>query len=151
MPYGEPAAGAVQRDRQLDELLRMTRELLEGDIALLTEIRAGREVAMRGSGEWPGLAVGGSLPLSETFCARMLEGRIGNHIADARADERVSDLAMAHQLHVGSWMGMPIRLDNMRLYVLCCLAREARPGIGERELRLLAGLAESVKATLGRE
>jgi hypothetical protein len=32
--------------------------------------------------------------------------------------------------------------------VLCCLAREARPGIGERDVRLLLGLAESVRSEL---
>jgi hypothetical protein len=36
----------------------------------------------------------------------------------------------------------------MRLYVLCCLASESRPSLGQREVRLLAGLAESVRAEL---
>lgn len=140
-------AQTSDRDRQLDELLRLTRELLEADLALLTEIRDDREVALRSCGDWPELSAGASLPLNETFCARMLEGRIGNHVADARTDERVSDLQMARELGIGAWMGVPIRAEDMRLYVLCCLAREART-IGDRELRLLGGLAASVQAAL---
>jgi hypothetical protein len=36
----------------------------------------------------------------------------------------------------------------MRLYVLCCLHRERRPSLGEKEVRLLSGLAESVRVEL---
>jgi GAF domain-containing protein len=138
-------------DRRLDRLLRMTRELVDTDIALLTEIRDGREVAQRVDGDWPGaqsLQQGASLPLEDTFCQRMLDGRIGNYVRDARSDPRVSDLAMARQLGIGAWLGVPIDISDTELYVLCCLARESRPSIGEREVRLLAGLAESVRAEL---
>ena len=55
---------------------------------------------------------------------------------------------MPRRLGVGAWLGVPIELSHAELYVLCCLASEARPSLGEREVRLLAGLAESVRATL---
>jgi GAF domain-containing protein len=136
---------------RLDHLLRMTRTLLDTDVALLSEIRDGHEFALRADGDWPG---GGSLenasaPLEKTFCQRMLDGRIGNYIRDARADERVNDLEMARQLGIGAWLGVPIEMaDDMRLYVLCCLACESQPGIGKREVRILLGLAESVRVEL---
>jgi GAF domain-containing protein len=141
---------AADRDRRLDRLLRMTRELLDTDIALLTEICDGREIAQRVDGEWPGggSLQGTSIALEDTFCQRMLDGRIGNYVRDAGSDPRVSDLAMARQLGVGAWLGVPIDISDSQLYVLCCLARESRPSIGVREVRLLAGLAESVRAEL---
>jgi GAF domain-containing protein len=147
---GEEVVSPADSQHRLDQLLCMTRVLLDTDIALLTEIRDGREMAQRVDGEWPG---GGSLqdtslPLEDTFCQRMLDGRIGNYIRDARADTRVNDLAMARQLGVRAWLGVPIQLSDMRLYVLCCLACESRSSIGEREVRILAGLAESVRAEL---
>lgn len=148
---GPHAAGqSVDSDRRLDQLLRMTRELLDTDVALLTEIRDGRETAQRVAGDWPpmGSLLNASLALEETFCQRMLDGRIGNYVRDAETDERVGDLAMARHLGVRSWLGVPIRLSDMQLYVLCCLARESRPSIGKREVRLLSGLAESVRAEL---
>ena len=55
---------------------------------------------------------------------------------------------VARQFGVGAWLGVPIDISDTQLYVLCCLARESRPSIGEREVRLLAGLAESVRAEL---
>jgi GAF domain-containing protein len=78
----------------------------------------------------------------------MLDGRIEHYIRDARADERVSGLPMTHQLGIGAYLGVPIRLEDMRLYVLCCLHRERRPSLGEKEVRLLSGLAESVRVEL---
>jgi GAF domain-containing protein len=147
---GEARKRSADPDWRLDQLLRMTRDLLDTDVALLTEIRDGREIALRVEGNWPGRGSfeDASLALENTFCQRMLDGRIGNYVRDAATDDRVSDLAMARHLGVRAWLGIPIELSDMRLYVLCCLASESRPSIGEREVRLLAGLAESVRAEL---
>jgi len=128
--------------------MRLTRDLLDTDVAILTEIRSGRETARRIAGDWPGIKEGESLPLDETFCKRMLEGRIDSYVQDAQADARVSDLAMTRQLGIGAYLGVPIRLEDMRLYVLCCLHHERRPSLGEKEVRLLSGLAESVRVEL---
>jgi GAF domain-containing protein len=130
--------------------MRLTRDLLDTDVAILTEIRHGRETTRRFAGEWPGLGSfeGLSSPLQETVCQQMLEGRIENYIRDAQGDDRVNALPMVHQLGVGAYLGVPIRLDDLRLYVLCCRDRESRPSLGEREVRLLSGLAESVRVEL---
>jgi GAF domain-containing protein len=149
-PVGYAAAQSTDPNWRLDQLLRMTRNLLDTDVALLTEIRDGRETALRVEGTWHGRGSfqDASLTLENTFCQRMLDGRIGNFVSDAANDDRVSDLAMARHLGVRAWLGVPIEMSDMRLYVLCCLASESRPSIGEREVRLLAGLAESVRAEL---
>lgn len=139
-------------DRRLDALMRLTHDLLDADVALLCEIRDGREVAVRVAGDRSQLSPhpGASLPLEDTFCQRMLDGRIGNYIRDAETDQRVRDLTLVRHLGVRSWLGVPIHQSPIELYVLCCLAREARPSLGERELRLLVGLGESVRAELQR-
>jgi GAF domain-containing protein len=147
------AGAAMERadlDHRLDALIHLTRDLLDADVALLTEIRDGREITRRAAGEWGAITSlqGTSLPLDETFCQRMLDGRIGNYVCDVESDDRVSDLAMARQLGVRAWIGVPIRLSDVRLYVLCCLARESRPDLGAREVRQLLGLAESVRTEL---
>ena len=136
--------------RRLAALVRMTRDLLDVDVAMLTEIARDREWARVADGEWPELGPlpGASLPLQDTYCRLMLEGAIPNVVADTRADERVRDLALTRQVGVGAYMGVPIAFADAELYVLCCLAREARPSLGTRELRLLSGLAESVRAEL---
>ena len=133
-------------DRRLDALVRMTRDLLDADVALLNEIGEGYETVRMIAGEWPQLTPGSAAPLEETFCSRMLQGRIGNVIGDAAHDEDVADLG--HAFGVGAWMGVPVQVSDAELYVLCCLAREARPSVGAREVKLLTGLAESVRVEL---
>jgi GAF domain-containing protein len=143
-------SGRDGSERRLDALLRLTRDLLDADVAILSEIARGRETARRASGDWPGMESfeGLGSRLEETVCQRMLEGRIGNYIRDAQGDDRVNDLPMVRQLGIGAYLGVPIRLDDVHLYILCCLDRESRPSLGEREVRLLSGLAESVRVEL---
>jgi GAF domain-containing protein len=145
---GDAGSGNDGSERRLDALMRLTRDLLDSDVAILSEISRGRETARRMAGDWSGIEEGRSLPLDESFCKRMLEGRIENYVRDAQADKRVSDLPMASQLGIGAYLGVPIRLEDMRLYVLCCLHHERRPSLGEKEVRLLSGLAESVRVEL---
>ena len=141
---------AADRERRLGVLVRMTRELLDADLAILTEIAGGREHARLAVGEWPelGSLQGQSLPLHDTLCRLMLEGVIGHAVPDTRTDERVAAVPFVARFGVGAYLGVPIRLSDAELYVLCCLAREARPSLGPREVKLLAGLAESVRAEL---
>jgi GAF domain-containing protein len=139
--------------RRLGSLVRMTRDLLDLDVALLSEIRDGQETALLAAGDWwaGGQLQGASIPIEDSFCRLMLEGRIGNAVPDARAEQAVAKLPMVEQLGVGAYMGVPIRPGDAELYVLCCLAREARPSLGAREVKLLSGLAASVRAELQSE
>jgi GAF domain-containing protein len=142
---GEDAPGG----RTIDETVELTRQLLQMDVAMVTEIDASHEVARHVAGEWPGIGslAGGALPLEETFCKRMLEGEIENYVADVAGDDRVNDLQFAKALGVGAWIGVPLPASLGRLYVLCCLAREARE-LGERDVHVLRGLAVTLSAQL---
>jgi GAF domain-containing protein len=153
VPFARPREQVVRDDdrrRRLGSLVRMTRDLLDLDVALLSEIRDGRETAILAAGDWwPGGALqGASIPLQDSFCRLMLEGRIGNAVPDARREAAVAELPMVQELGVGAYMGVAIRPSDAELYVLCCLAREARPSLGPREVKLLIGLAASVRAEL---
>ena len=153
VPYPRSHEEVVRTEdpaRRLGSLVRMTRDLLDIDVAILSEIRDGRETALITAGDWwpGGHLTGVSIPLQESFCRLMLEGRIGHVVADAGAEPEVSGLPMVQQLGVGAYLGVPVRPTDAELYVLCCLAREARPSIGAREVKLLSGLAESVRAEL---
>jgi hypothetical protein len=122
------------------------------DVAMLTEIGDGRETARACSGEWPriGSLAGASVPFDESFCKQMLEGRIGNLVADVAHDARVQDLQMARALGVGAWIGVPVPLaaSLSQMYVLCCLSMEARPALSERDVYVLKGLADTLQTQL---
>ena len=116
------------------------------DVAVLGEIHDGREVVrlVAGEAESFGLAVGASVPVEETFCQRLLEGRLGNIVRDAIGDERVRDLEVARGAGIGAYIGVPLTTLDARLYILCCLAHERRPALGERDVLFLRGLGETI-------
>jgi hypothetical protein len=124
--------------------------MLGMDVALLTEVCDGREVARSCAGEWPGVGslAGASVPFDETFCKQMLEGRIGNIVADVAHDARVADLEMARALGVGAWIGVPVGAALSRMYILCCLSMEAQPALSDRDVYVLKGLADTLETQL---
>jgi GAF domain-containing protein len=149
-PRPDRVVQSADPERRLGTLVRMTRDLLDVELAMLTEIGEGRETVRVAAGGWPGITLrrGDSLPLEETFCRLMLEGRIGNIVRDTNAEEAVAEIELVRGLGARAYLGVPIRPSDAELYVLCCLARDARPSFGVREFRLLSGLAESVSAEL---
>lgn len=151
-PRCDQVLSGVSVDRSIgtiDATLALVRQLLQMDVAMVTEVDEHQEVARHAAGEWPGVGslVGASLPLEETFCKRMLEGEIENFVADVAGDERVRDLQLARGLGVGAWIGVPLPASLGRLYVLCCLAREARQ-LGDRDVHVLRGFAATLGAQL---
>ena len=132
----------------LGPLLALARDVLEMDLVLLTEVTGGREEVLRADGEWPGLDVdelrGRSLALEDTFCQRLLEGALPPYVGDVEGDPATGDLALARAFGVGAWMGARLQTSGARLYVLCCLARETRPSLGQRDVHALSTLATSI-------
>lgn len=147
----ELATGAaVDPDDRVGGALALARAELDMDVALLTEVSSDREIARRSEGAWGPFETldGASLPLEDTFCGALLEGRISNIVGDAGRDERVRDVPARTQFGVGAYIGVPLEGAGARLYVLCCLAREARPGLGEADVRFLVGLGETLRDEL---
>lgn len=126
--------------------LEVARAETSMDVAVLGEIVDGREVVrvLAGEAESFGLAVGASLPVEETFCQRLLEGRLGNVVRDATSDERVRDLELTRTAGIGAYLGVPLTTLDARLYILCCLAHEQRPALCERDVWFLRGLGETI-------
>jgi GAF domain-containing protein len=133
---------------RIDALLSLARAMLSVDATLLTEVADGRETALRTAGSWPVDLDGASAALQDTYCQAMLEGRIGNLVGDAASDPEVADLSTTRELGIGAWLGVPIEQSDTRLYILCCLAREARPDLTERDVRVLSGIAQSMSLAL---
>jgi GAF domain-containing protein len=127
------------------ELAMLCREL-DMDSALVSEITGGREVVRWAAGEGDYATV--SAALEETICGRLLDGRIGPLVSDTAAEPHLNQLEAVRAGTIGAYLGVPFTTADARLYVLCCLAREARPDLGEGDVRFLRGLAESVRSHL---
>jgi GAF domain-containing protein len=122
------------------------------DVALLSEVRDGREIVLWAvsNGRLPEFVAGASAPLRDTVCQRLLDGRIDGIVHDARADTRVNDLPAVRETGLSAYIGVPLTGAAARRYVLCCVAREARPDLSDSDVRFLRGLVESVRPAVDR-
>jgi len=120
------------------------------DVTVLGEVCDGREVVryLAGDGGSFGLSPGAAMPIEETYCHRLLTGRLSNVVPDARANEQVKDLEITRAGRIGAYIGVPLTGLDARLYVLCCLSHERRPQLGERDVLFLRDLGEAVLAAL---
>jgi GAF domain-containing protein len=143
---GDSGLRSTQSREVVVSALELARTETSMDVAVLGEIADGHEVVrvLAGEAESFGLAVGSSLPVEQTFCQRLLEGRLGNVVRDAIGDERVRDLEVTSAAGIGAYLGVPLTTVDARLFILCCLAHEQRPALCERDVLFLRGLGETI-------
>jgi GAF domain-containing protein len=125
--------------------LELAQAETETDVAALGEICSGREVVrfVAGDGSF-GLAPGASMPIEETYCHRLLTGKVPNVVPNAHADDQLRDLEITRAARIGAYIGVPVTTLDARLYVPCCLAHEQRPQLGKRDVLFLRGLADAI-------
>jgi EAL domain-containing protein (putative c-di-GMP-specific phosphodiesterase class I) len=125
--------------------MSLARRHLRLDVALVSRIgELGQEFeAVEGDAQAFGLAVGGSVPLEETYCDLMLRGQIPSVVPDAASDSRLAGLAATGPGGIGSYVGVPLRYSDGTLYgTFCCLGRDAQAHLTERDGEFLTMLAE---------
>lgn len=146
-----PEASAQASKEPIAALLRLARRQTGMDVAMLGRIHDGHEIvdALAGDAASFGMTVGQRLPLESTFCHLLLEGRIGNIVSDAASHELLSDLQVTRAAGVGAYIGVPLTSPAATLFVLCCLAHERRPALGDHHVDMLRRLAQNVALKLG--
>ena len=144
---GDRAPGNLEL---VHRVLELAREQLGMDVAFLGEIRGDEELLHALVGRAPefNLRPGTSLPLHDTICGALLEERVTNAVPDVTQVPECAKLRVPQMAGARAYVGVPLTAADARLYMLCCLAREARPGLGERDVQVLRGLAESMRAAL---
>ena len=137
----------------IERTLALARTQLEMDVAFVAAFKAGDEVfeVVAGDGRSFGIEEGGALPLADTYCRRVVDGRLPNAIPDTAADEGVSSLPITRSSAIASYVGVPVRLWDGRLYgVFCCLSHRTHPSLNERDVKLMHVLARVVAEQIER-
>jgi GAF domain-containing protein len=150
---GGVSHGPLPRTRTtgpIGRALRMAHERIGMDAALLTEARGERRVIRHvvQDGAFPDIAAGLTMPLQDTICGRLLEGRIPNLVPDVGAEPELRELPGIAANGIGAYLGIQLTAADARLYLLCCLAREARPDLGEDDVRALRSVARRLRVAL---
>jgi diguanylate cyclase (GGDEF)-like protein len=141
-PDETPVGDLVQR------VLNAARDQLGMDLAFVGQFTGDDGLTFRyveGIAEVLPVGEGQRLPAADTLCQGVREVHGPFPLPDVRAEPRFRDLRVARDGDVGAYVGVPVVLDDGRLYgTLCCVDRRARQRFDEREIRFLRVLASIV-------
>lgn len=138
----------------VERILSIAREHLGMDVAFLSEFVQGKQVyrTMAGDAASFGIREGGSIALEGTFCQRLIDGRISNIVIDSSNEEQVRDLDVTREAGIGSYVGVPLRFTDGRLYgTLCCLSHMPDPSLRSRDAEVVKMLGQLILEQLERE
>ena len=135
----------------ISSLLADVRRVLKMDVVFVSEFVAGRRifrhVKARAGSRHP--AVGASDDLEDTYCYRIVTGRLPQVIPDTGALQETAGLAVTHALGIGSYIGVPIMMENGEVYgTLCCFSKAPDQRLSEAAAAKLRGVAVAVAARL---
>jgi GAF domain-containing protein len=129
-----------QTPAAIEDMLREVRETLQMDVAFVSEFSGDQLVfrAVEGDAESFGWQEGTSFPIDESYCKRVLDGRIPQVVPDAKNEDATKDLRVTSEADIGSYCAVPLLLSDGRLYgTLCCVSHEPDPWLRERDLGLM--------------
>ena len=125
---------------EIESMLREVREVLRMDVAFVSEFARDELVfrKLEGDADSFGWREGESFPLDESYCKRVLDGRLPRVVPNARREEATRDLRVTTEAGMGSYCAVALVLSDGRLYgTLCCVSHEPDPWMRERDLDLM--------------
>ena len=137
----------------IERMLSDVRRVLRMDVAFVSEFSGDELVfrAIEGDAESFGWREGQSFPLDESYCKRVLDGRLPDVVPDAGREEATRDLRVTSEAGMGSYCAVALVLSDGRLYgTLCCVSHEPDPWLRERDLSLMERTARFLVADLER-
>ena len=140
-----PVGLAPRGPEGIARLLEFARGQLGMPVAFLTRHHGDDYVFVRFAGEHErfGVAEGDEMPLSCSYCQRMLDGRIAAMVTDLAADPQTRDLELTTRLGLRAYAGVPVRLRSGEVYgTLCGVDTRPHPELSERHAELLGFLGD---------
>jgi len=132
-------------DEVMDSMLAAIRKHLDMDVAFVSEFNGGRRFFRHiNSGVAnPPMAVNDSDPLDDSYCQRVVDGRLPELIRDASRIPAAQELPVTSALPVGAHMSVPIVLRDGDIYgTFCGFSYTPDETLQERDLGLLRTFSE---------
>jgi len=140
-------------DSAISEVLRTLRDRMGMDVVFCSEFVDGCRVFrhVETTGLRPTIAVGGSDRLEESWCQRVVDGRLPRFIADARQDPTASALLDQLPFSIGTHISTPIVLKSGEIYgTLCCFSFSPQDNPNPDDLKTLEMTAKLTAMRLER-
>ena len=132
-------------DKRITDVLLLLRKQLRMDVVFVSEFVDGERVFrfIDGGGAL-GLHAGDSAPLEESYCQRVVEGRMPELVTDARELIARGDL-FDPGIPVGAHLSTPVVLADGRVYgTVCCFSAAPQPDLQANALACLRPCARLV-------
>ncbi len=110
-------------DNSVPEVLRLLRDKMNMDVVFVSEFHDGvREFRHVATSSLAGNVIeeGGSGPLEESWCQRVVDGRLPQYIHDASKEPRSAPLAAQSAIPIGTHISTPIVLKGGEVYGTLC-------------------------------
>ena len=138
----------------IQDMLHAIREHLGMDVAFVSEFTAKRRVFRLVDSTYPNqpVKVNGSEPLEESYCQRIVDGRLPELITDASLVPAAMELPVTATLPVGAHLSIPIRLADGSVYgTFCCFSFTPDTTLTGRDLALMRVFADLAGRQIDRE
>ncbi|MCY1210258.1 EAL domain protein [compost metagenome] len=152
-------AGAFDRkssstDDILTDALRSVRNLLGMQVAFLSEFRRDRRVFayVDSDEDFSPINIGESDPLDESYCQRVVDGRLPELIRDARKIPEALAIKATADLPIGAHLSIPVRFSNGQVFgTFCCFSTKPDETLNQRDMATMRLFADFSGRLLERE
>lgn len=147
----EPGAAT---DQIVLDALRVIRLHLDMDVAFVSEFAEGRRRFryVDSVQEQTHVRAGLSDPLEDSYCQRVVDGRLPEIIPDAQVLPEALALPATRALGVRAHISVPIRLSDGRIFgTFCCFSSRPDPLLGQRDRALMQMFADFARQQIERQ
>jgi GAF domain-containing protein len=135
-------------------LLAQVRRSLAMDVVFVSQFIDKKrvfEVVSAEGDEASNVVSGRSDPLLDTYCQRVIDGRLPAVIPDTNALKEARSLAITRALDIRAYLSAPVVLPNGQVFgTVCCISHSVRPDLREADATALRAVAQAVSASVTR-
>lgn len=145
-----PDGSSHTRLEAISKLLRRVRQAFRMDVVFVSEFTGGLRVFRHVDAAAHAAGIvqqGAGDPLEESYCQRVVDGRLPRAIPDASAVPEARALPATQQIPIGAHLSVPIVLHGGAIYgTLCCFSRAPQSALGGSDAQALEAIADLIAA-----
>ncbi|UXA18812.1 EAL domain-containing protein [Mycobacterium sp. SMC-4] len=128
-------------------LLGVLRQRLGLDTAWLSSFHDGMQVieVLDGDADALDVSAGKRSQLSESYCVRVIDGRLPAVIPDTSANQITAALPVTRESGIGAYLGVPVLgAGGTMVGMVCVVSQDAKPYLTDDDLRIVKQVADLI-------
>jgi GAF domain-containing protein len=136
----------------LSDMLKALRDALEADVVFVAHFDEAQRrfiAVVKSRQSLPGIEIGGSDPILETYCRLVIERRIPPVIPDTMQLPLTAALPITKALAIAAYASAPVHLPDGSVFgTLCAVYHQPQPGLDPAIGQALRELADAIGRSL---